>query len=278
VIALLALLGGGCALGVVLVLSSFDQKSSAVTHQSVMQRLPTDYRHRLARAAAGAMILGLPTRWPVAFIGGGLIGWYVMDVFGGEANRRRNIDRTEAIASWTEMLRDTIGSAHGLEETIIASARVAPEPIAAEVIHLATRLEHQPLDESLRQFADELSHPTGDLVVAALLLAAHGSTRDLGQLLGTLAVAARDEAGMHLRIDAARARMRTAIRVIALSTVATAVVLALINRSYLNVYGDTSGQLMLILISAIWGASLYWLNGMSRFEQPERFFAAKVTP
>lgn len=274
--ALFALLFGAAAFGILLVVDSLHSKKP-VRIATVVQRLPSDSRKRALQALVFALTLGIATRWPVAFAGGAIAGWFVSDVFGGDSNRRRNIARTEAIATWTEMLRDTIGSAHGLEETIVTSARVAPDAIAPEVIRLAAALEHGNLKDSLRAFAADLSHSTGDLVVAALLLAAEGSTRDLGQLLGTLAVAARDEAGMHLRIDAARARMRTAVRVIAMSTVATAIVLALLNGQYLDVYGDVTGQVILLLISLIWGASLIWLNGMSRFQQPERFFAAKAT-
>jgi hypothetical protein len=106
-----------------------------------------------------------------------------------------------------------------------------------------------------------------------LSLAAGGSVRELGELLGTLAVAARDETGMYLRVDAARARMRTAVRVITGSTIATAVGLALINRPYLRSYDDVAGQLVLGVVAVVWAMSLWWLSRMSGFVSPERFFA-----
>jgi tight adherence protein B len=267
-------------IGVMLLAAEVGRSPSVSTSvASLSSRLPVDARVRLVRAVVAALVLGLATRWPVAFAAGAAIGWFSSDVLGNGAARQRNIARTEAIASWTEMLRDTIGSAHGLEETIITSARVAPDAIRPEVTRLAIAIERRPLRDCLREFSADLSHPTGDLVVAALLLATDGTARDLGDLFGTLAVAARDEAGMYLRVDAARARMRTAVKVITFSTIATAVVLAFINRSYLAAYGDASGQLMLLLIAIIWGFSLKWLSSMSRFDQPERFLAQRsVTP
>lgn len=272
--ALLAILGAGIGAGLLLVINAIRSEApDSRASSSLLNRLPGDASERAIRAAIGAALLGIPTRWPIAFVGGALLGWWFKDLFGGEASRRQNIARTEAIASWTEMLRDTIASAHGLEETLTTSASVAPDAIKPEVVKLATALEHQDLKVCLRQFATDLAHPTGDLVVAALILAADGSPKDLGELLGTLAVATRDEAGMYLRVDAARARMRTAVKVIALSTVVTAVGLALINQDYLEAYGDVTGQAVLALIVATWSASLVWLNGMSRFDQPERFFA-----
>ena len=102
------------------------------------------------------------------------------------------------------MLRDTLAGAHGLEEAIVTSANVAPAPIETEVRALAERLRRQPIDVALDEFGRELAHPIGDLVVTALLLAASGSTGDLNELLGTLAVSARDEAGMRLRVEASQ--------------------------------------------------------------------------
>ena len=46
---------------------------------------------------------------------------YSRALFGGRAAREAGVARTEAIATWTEMLRDTIGAAHGLEAAISCS-------------------------------------------------------------------------------------------------------------------------------------------------------------
>src|SRR5204862_5493577 len=121
---------------------------------------------------------------------------------------------------------------------------------------------------ALHAFADDLNHPTGDLVVTALSLAAHGSVGHLSELLGALAVAARDEAAMRLRVEAARARLRTAVRVIAAVTAMTVVGLVVFNRSYLDAYSDPAGQLVLALVAVTWGAGLWWLSRMSRFMAP----------
>ena len=80
------------------------------------------------------------------------------------------------------------------------------------------RLGRQRLVPALRSFAAELADPTGDLVVAALVLAAGHEARRLAELLGSLAGAARDQAAMQLRIEAGRARIRTSTRVVTGST------------------------------------------------------------
>src|SRR5438445_520650 len=87
-----------------------------------------------------------------------------------------------------------------------------------------------------RVFADDLADPTADLVVASLVLAADRHARRLGDLLTALATAAREEAAMRLRVEAGRARTRTAVRVVVSTTLLMAVGLSILNRGYLHPY------------------------------------------
>lgn len=234
-------------------------------------------RARLVAAAIAAAAGGLLTRWPLAMIACGALGWFARDLFGAQSVREQETRRTEAIASWTEMLRDTIAGAHGLEEAITSTASVAPAPVRSEVIALAARLDRQSLQEALAAFADDLDHPIGDLVVASLALSARGAVGDLVELLGTLAVSARDEAGMRLRVEAARARLRTAVRVISGCTLLMAFGLVVLNPSYLRVYDSLVGQLVLAVVAGMWAIGLWWLAQMGRFIAPERFLAVHAT-
>lgn len=265
--------GGLFALGLLLVVSGLRGDGGA-TPAGTTERRPV----RLpARRAAIAVALGLVmlalTRWPVAAVSVALAGWFAAELLGGRHARERAVARTEAIASWAEMLRDTMAGAHGLEEAVITTAAVAPEAIRPEVTALAVRLEREPIDACLRDFADDLSHPTGDLVVTALLLASDGAVGDLSELLGTLALAAREEAGMRLRVEAARARIRTAVRVIAAVTAVTAGGLIVLNRSYLDVYAGLAGQVALGAVAACWGVGLWWLSRLGDYIAPQRFLA-----
>ena len=235
------------------------------------QRLGSQLGPRLGWSVGLAILLGAATRWPVAALAGAAAGWFAPVLFGGRAARERGIARTEAIACWAESLRDTISGARGLEGALASTAPVGPLAIRPELSAFAERVYREPLPAALRALAEDLAHPTADLVVAALSMAASGSVRDLGELLGTLAVAARDEAAMRLRVDAARARMRTAVRVIAACTLATAAGLVAFNPSYVSVYSSGLGQAVLALIAGIWGVALWWIARMSEFDVPERF-------
>ena len=231
-------------------------------------------RQRVGRAAIAAIVLLVISRWPTAAVAGALLGWFTPELFASRASRDAALARTEAIASWTEMMRDTISAAHGLEAAIATTAPVAPEPIRPEIERLARALKHTSLTVALRRLAVDLAHPISDLVVASLSVAANGAVKDLAELLGMLAESARDEAAMQMRVEASRARMRTAVRVITGVTVATAVGLVALNRTYVEVYGTVTGQVVLAGIAAAWGAALWWLASMSGFRQPERFLIA----
>jgi hypothetical protein len=271
---LLAVLAGfGFGAGVWLVVDGLRPPDPAAFVPLPRERPSIDLRRLCFGIVAGLVLLAL-TRWPVAFAAGFAAGWFAPDLVGAKAAQQQAIARTEALASWTEMLRDTLAGAHGLEEAIVTSAAVAPEPIHPEVTALAERLRRQPIDEALDDFGRDLVHPIGDLVVTALRLAAGGSSGDLNELLGTLAVSARDEAAMRLRVEATRARLRTAVRVITLCTASTALGLVVLNRAYLQSYESAVGQVILAIVLAAWGVALWWLARMGDYVAPERFLAS----
>ena len=268
---LAALCGVAAAAGALLVIDGLRHDGAGGAAPSLLRATVPPVRiWRAMGMGAGGLVV---TRWAVAAAALAAAGWFWTELFGGGRARERAIARTEAIASWTEMLRDTMAGAHGLEEAVVTTAVVAPEAIRSEVTALALRIEHHPLDEALEAFAGDLDHATGDLVVTALKIAARGSVGSLSELLATLAAAARDEAAMRLRVEAARSRLRTAVRVIGAVTGATVLGLIVLNRSYLEAYSEPTGQLVLAAVAATWGLGLWWLSRMSRFVGPERFFA-----
>jgi Flp pilus assembly protein TadB len=266
-----AVLGGGLGLGVWLVGTGLSRWAEASPTPGWRVRPPADLRIRCARAGLLALLAGVVTRWPVAAVAGGAIGWWWTELVGTRSARNNELARTEAIATWTEMLRDTLAGAHGLEQAIMATQPQAPEAIRREVTTLAARAERQSLAGALAEFGVELAHPVGDLVVTALHRAAEGAVSDLTELLGSLASIARDEAAMRLKVDAERARLRTAVHVIAACTLATVAGLVVLNPSYLSAYRDPLGQAVLAGIAVGAGLALWWLGSMSRFAAPERF-------
>jgi hypothetical protein len=103
-------------------------------------------------------IVVLLTGWPVGALLAGLVAAVVPGTLGRIRQEADTVARTEAVAAWTEMLRDTLAAAAGLEEAIAATATAAPEPIRPEVQRLGRRLDHGTLPT--RWNASRTSWPT----------------------------------------------------------------------------------------------------------------------
>jgi len=263
------LLGGGAGVGIVLAARSL-RGTAGPTTPSWMRRAAVS-GPQLFAGGVGAVVALVLTRWPVAVVAGGLLGIEAPTLLGARERRNQDAARSEAVASWTELLRDTMGAAVGLEQAIRSTAVIAPLGIRPQVRSMVARLEHERLAPSLAALAQDLADTTADLVVTALILAANGEAQDLGELLGSLAEAARDSATLRLRVEASRARIRTSVRIIASVTVGMVILLVVLNREYLRPFDSIGGQAVLGIVVGCWITALWWLMRMSRFTSPERF-------
>ena len=269
--ALAALCGAGVGVGLLLVVAGWRGVDLPHPSHHLARHRVERANLRLGLAAGAAVVVGAATGWPVGAVLAGLAGWGAPGLLGGARRQQAAVGRIEAVAGWAEMLRDTMAGSAGLEQAIIATAPLAPLPIRAEVATLAVRLEGERLAPALRAFADEVADPTCDLVVAALVLAAEHQAQRLGELLGSLAAAARDQATMRLRVEAGRARTSTSVKVIVGATGTLMAGLALFNRGYLAPYDTATGQLMLVLVGGVFAAAFTWLARMTRPVVVDRF-------
>ncbi|MFE1397027.1 type II secretion system F family protein [Nocardiopsis dassonvillei] len=229
---------------------------------------------RAASTVVGGVLIGLLTGWPVAglLVAAGM--WWLPRLLGPDREHASRVAQVDAVAGWAEQIRDLMAGAAGLHQAIAYTVPTAPEPIRADVTHLAEQLQRgTPPEEALREFAVRVQVPTADLVVAALSSAASRHAADLGALLSSLAQAAREQAAMLVRIAATRARVRTSARIIAATTLALAVGLALVNADYLAPYNTGIGQLVLAGIGVLWAVGLVWLARLTRTSLGPRVLA-----
>lgn len=287
--ALMGLLGLGFGAGVLLIIAGCGRVPPRMAHGVARwrraladpERSPHAARWLLAAAVVGIGV-GAATGWIVGGILAAMATWGLPRVLGSNTDHALRVARIEAIASWAEMLRDTLSAAAGLEQAIRATATTVPEAIGGEIGELAFRLERgDRLAPSLRHLADQLADPTADLVISALVLASEHQARALADLLGELAAETREQASMRLRVEAGRARTRTSVRLIVGTTLAFAVALVVLNRGYLAPFDTASGQLMLAAVGALFSTAFIWLDRISRIATPERFLvdlAAISTP
>lgn len=266
-------IGAGVGLGLVLALAGVTGR--ALLDGAALPRPVGGSRSlaKLATATTAALVVLAATRWFAAGLLTAAAVWAVPRLLGGKAARDAAIARTEAIAAWTEMVRDSIVAASGLEEAIVATGPVAPAPIATEVRALVRRLDHLSLPDALVAFGRHVGHPSADLVVASLVIAARMEASDLTSLLSRLADAIRDDARMRVRVEVGRTRVRTAAKVIVGVVSATVVLLAVTNRDYLTAYDGPAGQLMLAVAGGFFALGGWLLDRMATVQLPERFTA-----
>lgn len=235
-------------------------------------------RPRSVRAAAVPVAAGvawMATGWPVLAIAIGAATALAPGLGGRRSSARDEVALVEAIATWTEQVRDTLAGARGLEEAVAATNGRAPSEIAPAVQRLVATAPYRGMRTALRRFADDLDHPTADFVVAALSTAVDHEARDLRQLLGRVAQCAREESRMRGRIWVGRARTRSSVRIVA-AVVATFVLgLVVLNRAYLEPYSTAAGQAVLAAILVVFAAALSWMGRMARVDVPERFVGVR---
>lgn len=274
------LLGMLAGLGLFLVVAGIGGSrtpSPPTRRASPTRRRPS---HRLTGYLAVGVLTGavvfLLTGWVVGGALAGLGAALLPHTLRETDTRRGGVARSEAIASWAEMLRDTMAGAAGIEEAVTATAPVAPLAIRDDVMALASMLERERLDTALRAFAERLHDPAADLVVAALALASQRHARDLGALLGALAGAARHEAAMVLRVEAGRSRLRTATRVVTATTLGFAALLMILSRDFLRPYDDALGQAWLLVVGGLFAAAIWQLHRMARIASAPRLLASPL--
>ena len=234
------------------------------------RRGPDKLPLRLFLALAGcAAAVGL-TGWPVAGVLGAIGGFAAPTIVGAKASRGREIDEMQAIATWVEMVRDTVGAASGLAETLKATAVTAPAGLQAHVRRLAARAEREPLPEALIKFAKEANHAIADTVAITLVLATTSQVGSVQESLAELAENTRQEVSMRLRIEASRARQFTSARFIAGVVAVFSIGMVALSRAYLAPFDTASGQVVLTVIGGLFIGSGIALVRMSSFDSPPR--------
>ncbi len=269
-----ALAGGGVGLGLVLVIAGARGRQVLPTVRRRPRPEAGDGRaERVYLTAAGIGVLAwVATGWLGVGVALGCAVAVVPRLFTGQRDRQAWIAKTEAIAAWTEMLRDTMAAASGVEAAISATVPIGPPALRPALALLdARRRSEMPLADALAAFADDVDHPSADLVITALVAASEGEGADFNSVLGRLAAITRSDVRMRHEVEAGRAQLHTASRII-LGVLAVAVGgFLVLSADYFGPYATTGGQLVLVVVAALFTAGTVLLDRMSRIEAPERF-------
>jgi Flp pilus assembly protein TadB len=225
------------------------------------------------------LIFGLISQWPVLGLGAVVLVFFWDKLFGGAASEKLAMRRIEALAMWTESLRDTIAGAVGLEQAIPSSARAADPVLREHLNALLDRLRgRMPLAEALHYLADDLDDPSADLVIAALILNSKLRGPGLREVLTALGRSAREEVDMRQRVIAQRAGTRRSVQIIVAVVIIFVLGVAVFNRNFVQPYGTPIGEAVLAGVLTLFGLGFMWLRRLAKVEAPGRFLIKARVP
>lgn len=262
--------GGGIALLVAAVIG-WPRKPGR-GGQSAGQQLAGFLRRRVAVAVLVGLVVLVLLKWPVAAIAAGLLVMFWSQLFGGLKSEKTALTKVEALATWTESLRDQSASAAGLEQAIAVSARNAADILKPHLQRLDDRVRtRMPLPDALDMLADDIDDGGADEVIGALKQSAGLRSTGLREVLTDLSRKARADVGMRRRIIASRSQTRRSVQIVVAVIVTIVTGLRVFNPDYTQPYATVQGQLVLVVVFVFFGGSLAWLRRLSKVPQPARF-------
>lgn len=225
-------------------------------------------------AVVAAVVMVVLTRWVIAGAAAVAVVMLWPMIFGSKAVADRRLAHLEAVATWTESVRDLVKGGIGLEETIPASAQTAPVIIRPHLSRLAGNIAVRvDLRTALQEFADDVDDEGVDVVVAALILNSQLQGPELVQLLSTLSSSLRQELDMRTKIETGRKNLRRQARSIVVVIGSLIVGQAVFARGYVEPYGSVTGQVVLAALVVLWIGAFIRIRVLSEPPAAQRILA-----
>jgi tight adherence protein B len=221
-------------------------------------------RLHLGACAAGLLVL-LVSGWPVAALAAVSATVFLPKLFGGAKASRRTIVTADALSDWTRRLADLIssGAAGSTREAIRRSLDSAPAAIRPAITDLVTRMVPQGVEPALRQFARDVDDPAADKIVMVLILRERNGGPGLAEVLTALAADLDERSRMLREVEAERAKPRSNMRTIVITTLILVAGMVLFARTFLSGYSTAVGQVALLADFALFGTALRWMRRLS---------------
>jgi Flp pilus assembly protein TadB len=265
------------AVAAVLMVAGAGVVWSGLHSEPTRRRKHSSLREPSVAGIAGGMFIVAISGWVIpAVVVGAIVG-----LLANSMRRRRTgvdvgVERSEALASWVENVRDVLQSGNQPVGAIGATAETCPLSIRPHVRSLFARLSAgQPAEVAFRRFADDMDEPLADLVAVGLLIAVSRGA-ETEDVLSALATQARHQADRRRIVEAERAPMRREVLMVSLvMCVLLGGLFVFARSSYLDAYDRVSGQIVLAMILVGYGALLVWVGRLATFPQPARFLTLR---
>ncbi|GAA4127786.1 type II secretion system F family protein [Nocardioides fonticola] len=264
-------------LGVIGVIRTAQGKSLVPARAVTSRRKVADYP-QTARSVTVAVIVGVAvgilTRWPVAGLMAVAIVLLWPKLARSGAIEKTSVAKIEAIANWTESLRDAAAAESGLEQALPATLEGAPMLLRRPLRNLVNALDlRTPLPIALAAFADEVDHRGADKVVIALSQTAEQRAGSLKRVLTTLASNTRAELEMRRKVLTERNGVRRQSNQVVLGMLALAGLQAVFLRGWVEPYSTLYGQGLLAVLAGTYVALLVRLQRLAAPEPQPRFLS-----
>jgi tight adherence protein B len=228
-------------LGVVFVFDALTRPRDAKDLRSSFRAIGP----RIIAGAGGAAIAMVATGWPVAGLGGGIVGWAIPEALARSQAERVALERREGIAEVAARLRDAIRSGIGISDALMQSAERAPWAIREELRRLVAEARVSGLAEAAEAFAGRTRDPSAQLFASALSTADRLGSRNLSDVLEALAEATMAEATTIREARARQIRNRMSARIVAAMPILLLVAIRRANPEYLEPFAEPAGQTVL---------------------------------
>ncbi|MFE0200939.1 type II secretion system F family protein [[Kitasatospora] papulosa] len=228
------------------------------------------WRHLVTTAGIVTLVVWAWTGWPVHGILGGAAVLGLPYVLNPGTAATQRIERLEALGQWLNHLAGVHQAGISLPQTIRASAKAAPKPIAPNVRALADRLRSgMEAEDAFALFADELADGVSDHVV--LLFQSHAVYKGpgLSDALEALAVTIHQQAADARDIEADRAKVRKSSRMVSM-VICVVVVGCMLNDAWSGWYQSPLGQIVLAVLGGLFAYTLRWLRKIARTQPDPR--------
>ncbi|MEV0604634.1 type II secretion system F family protein [Streptomyces sp. NPDC050315] len=235
------------------------------------ERWQQRWRHLVTVAVVVTLAVWAWTGWPVHGLLAGAAVMGVPFILNPGSAAQARIERLEALAQWLNHLAGVHVAGISLVQTIGASAKAAPTPIAENVRALAGRLKSGGMDaeHAFALFADELADGVVDHVV--LLFQSHAVYKGpgLADALEAMATTIHQQAADARDVEADRAKVRKSSRQVSV-IICVVVIGCMLNGAWSAWYHTPLGQIVLAALGGAFAWTLTWLRRIARTKPDPR--------
>jgi tight adherence protein B len=224
----------------------FRRVEEFLTQAGLHEVRPRDF---VTFSVAAGLVLGVTAQlmlgWPVVSLLVTAIGLAGPFLYYVRRRDRRRATLQDGLVEAMGQLRDAIRTGLSVQHALVGLATSGPETLRPEFARLSREVGLLGFESGMDAMRERLADPVFDVVAASLALNDRLGGRNVSQVLDRLAQATRAELRVQQELRAYQAKNVLSAQVVAGVPLALLVAIRLVNPSYLAIFNDPLGQLLL---------------------------------